>query len=66
MASLCLLVTSASCSPDAGSGCSWPVLVVGFACVELGRWQFHRYDERHVSNETIRANQQATRSRSTT
>jgi cytochrome oxidase assembly protein ShyY1 len=34
-------------------------VVVGFACYELGRWQFHRYDERHVSNETIRSNQQA-------
>ena len=29
------------------------------ACYELGRWQFHRYDERQVRNETTRANEQA-------
>jgi cytochrome oxidase assembly protein ShyY1 len=32
------------------------VIVVGFACVELSRWQFHRYAERHDSNESIRTN----------
>ena len=35
------------------------VLLVSFACYELGRWQFHRYDERHQHNETIRHNETA-------
>ena len=34
-------------------------VVVAFACYELGRWQFHRYDERQQRNETTRANEQA-------
>ncbi|MFY9915073.1 MAG: SURF1 family protein [Nocardioidaceae bacterium] len=32
------------------------VLVVSSACYELGRWQFHRYAERHDSNAVTRAN----------
>jgi len=34
------------------------VLLVALACYELGRWQFHRYDERHDRNQTMRANEQ--------
>ncbi len=33
------------------------VLVVALACYALGRWQFHRYDERHDRNATTRTNQ---------
>jgi cytochrome oxidase assembly protein ShyY1 len=33
-------------------------VVVAFACYELGRWQFHRYDERHDRNQTTRSNEQ--------
>ncbi len=32
------------------------VLVVAVVCVQLGRWQFDRYDERQQRNETTRAN----------
>lgn len=32
------------------------VILVAFACVELGLWQFRRYSERHDSNESIRTN----------
>jgi cytochrome oxidase assembly protein ShyY1 len=32
------------------------VALLSFACVELGRWQFWRYSERHDSNEAIRSN----------
>lgn len=32
------------------------VVVVACACYALGRWQFHRYDERHDRNQTTRAN----------
>ncbi len=32
------------------------VLVVSFSCYELGRWQFHRYAERHDRNAVTRAN----------
>jgi cytochrome oxidase assembly protein ShyY1 len=32
------------------------VVLVAFACVELGLWQFRRYGERHDSNEAIRNN----------
>jgi cytochrome oxidase assembly protein ShyY1 len=35
------------------------VVLVALACYELGRWQFHRYDERHDRNVTTRANEQA-------
>ncbi|MBA2574309.1 MAG: SURF1 family protein [Nocardioidaceae bacterium] len=32
------------------------VLVVGGVCLQLGRWQLSRYDDRLSSNETVRAN----------
>ncbi|MDX6365191.1 MAG: hypothetical protein QOK30_267 [Nocardioidaceae bacterium] len=32
------------------------VVLLAFACVELGRWQFWRYGQRHDSNESIRKN----------
>ncbi len=32
------------------------VLIVAFTCYELGRWQFHRYAERHDSNAVTKAN----------
>lgn len=32
------------------------VVVVGIGCVELGRWQFSRYDARHDDNATTKAN----------
>jgi cytochrome oxidase assembly protein ShyY1 len=32
------------------------VIVVGVTCVELGRWQFHRYHSRHDANIVTRAN----------
>ncbi len=32
------------------------VLVLGFTCVRLSEWQFHRYQERKDSNALIRAN----------
>jgi cytochrome oxidase assembly protein ShyY1 len=32
------------------------VIVVTIACYELGRWQFHRYDERHQHNVVTREN----------
>jgi cytochrome oxidase assembly protein ShyY1 len=32
------------------------VTLLAFACVELGKWQFRRYAERHDSNASIRAN----------
>lgn len=32
------------------------VIVVGVACVELGRWQFRRYHERHDDNLVIASN----------
>ncbi|HEY7044620.1 MAG TPA: SURF1 family protein [Nocardioidaceae bacterium] len=35
------------------------VVVVAFACYELGRWQFHRYDERHDRNAVTRTNERA-------
>jgi len=35
------------------------VLVVSFSCYELGRWQFHRYAERHDSNARTSANLRA-------
>ncbi len=35
------------------------VVVVALACYALGRWQFHRYDERHDRNATTRSNEQA-------
>lgn len=35
------------------------VIVVGFTCVQLGRWQFRRYHERQHSNAVITANLKA-------
>lgn len=35
------------------------VLVVGGACLQLGRWQLSRYDDRQDSNGTLRANLKA-------
>jgi cytochrome oxidase assembly protein ShyY1 len=32
------------------------VVLVAYACVELGLWQFRRYGERHDANESIRHN----------
>jgi len=32
------------------------VLVLAFVCVQLGRWQFHRLDERKARNEVTRTN----------
>jgi cytochrome oxidase assembly protein ShyY1 len=32
------------------------VLVLAFVCVELGRWQLHRLDERKARNEVTRSN----------
>jgi cytochrome oxidase assembly protein ShyY1 len=32
------------------------VLVVAAACMWLGRWQFHRYDDRQARNDTISSN----------
>ena len=32
------------------------VLMVASACVLLGRWQFHRYDDRQARNDTIASN----------
>lgn len=30
------------------------VIVLGFACVKLSEWQFHRYQERHDDNAVVR------------
>ncbi len=35
------------------------VIVVGVACIELGRWQFRRYDERRQENVTTERNLEA-------
>ena len=36
------------------------VVIVSVGCYKLGQWQFHRYDERHETNQQVRTNVAAT------